>query len=64
MVYSLRMQEEYETSEYTLSTCLISEIGEKWRRGKVLTQGRTAREVSRTSLSAGKSEYIYSILLL
>lgn len=45
--YSFRMQEEEGTSEISSSTTLLSEMEEKLRKGKELTQGHTARGVSR-----------------
>lgn len=61
---SLRMQEKEENLEISSSIYSSSKMGEKWRKGKGLTQAHTAREVSRTSFLAGMSEYTYSILLL
>lgn len=62
--YSFGTQEEEGTLDTSSSTSLISEMGEKVRKGKGLSRGHIAREVSRTSFLAWKSEYTYSILLL
>ena len=58
-----QMQEEEGTLETSSSISLISELGERLRKEKGLTQGHRARTV-RTSLLAGKSEQTYSTLLL
>lgn len=63
VLYSLRIQGKDETLETSSSTSLISEMREKLKGRKGLTQGHTAREVKQDQSLAGKSEYTHSILL-